>query len=47
MSDKPETIRAAVVIRPTVEAAELEDINAVFDRMERGQIDGRVVIDYR
>lgn len=35
------------LIHPTVEAARLEDINAVFARMERGQIDGRVVIDYR
>lgn len=35
------------LIHPTVEAARLEDINEVFARMERGQIDGRVVIDYR
>lgn len=35
------------LIRPTVEAAHLEDINEIFARMERGQIDGRVVIDYR
>lgn len=35
------------LIHPTVEAARLEDINEVFGRMERGQIDGRVVIDYR
>lgn len=35
------------LIHPTVEGAALEDINHVFERMERGQIDGRVVIDYR
>jgi len=35
------------LIHPTVESARLDDINEVFDRMERGQIDGRVVIDYR
>jgi alcohol dehydrogenase, propanol-preferring len=35
------------LIHPTVEAARLDDINEVFGRMERGQIDGRVVIDYR
>lgn len=35
------------LIHPTVETAKLEDINEVFDRMKRGQIDGRVVIDYR
>lgn len=35
------------LIHPTVEAARLDDINEVFARMERGEIDGRVVIDYR
>lgn len=35
------------LIKPTVSTARLEDINDVFDRMERGQIDGRIVIDYR
>lgn len=35
------------LIHPTVEAAHLDDINEIFARMERGQIDGRVVIDYR
>lgn len=35
------------LIHPTVEAARLDEINEVFARMERGQIDGRVVIDYR
>jgi alcohol dehydrogenase, propanol-preferring len=35
------------LIHPTVESARLDDINQVFGRMERGQIDGRVVIDYR
>ena len=35
------------LIHPTVASAGLEDINDVFSRMERGQIDGRIVIDYR
>jgi D-arabinose 1-dehydrogenase-like Zn-dependent alcohol dehydrogenase len=35
------------LIHPTVESATLDDINEVFGRMERGQMDGRVVIDYR
>ena len=35
------------LIHPTVESASLDDVNEVFGRMERGQIDGRVVIDYR
>ena len=35
------------LIHPTVASAGLDDINDVFDRMERGQIDGRIVIDYR
>ena len=35
------------LIRPTVESARLEQINDVFARMQRGEIDGRVVIDYR
>ncbi len=35
------------LIHPTVEATTLDEINNVFDRMKRGQIDGRVVIDYR
>jgi len=30
-----------------VSSANLDDINEVFGRMERGQIDGRIVIDYR
>jgi propanol-preferring alcohol dehydrogenase len=30
-----------------VASAALDDINDVFGRMERGQIDGRIVIDYR
>ena len=34
-------------IHPTVESASLDDVNEVFGRMERGQIDGRIVIDYR
>jgi alcohol dehydrogenase, propanol-preferring len=32
-------------VKATVEAAKLEDINQVFDRMKKGQIDGRVVMD--
>ncbi len=35
------------LIHPTVETASLDDINDVFGRMQRGEIDGRVVIDYR
>ncbi|MCV7229579.1 alcohol dehydrogenase AdhP [Mycolicibacterium komossense] len=35
------------LIHPTVAAARLDDVNEVFDRMQRGEIDGRVVIDYR
>jgi propanol-preferring alcohol dehydrogenase len=35
------------LIHPTVESTSLDDVNEVFGRMERGQIDGRVVIDYR
>ena len=35
------------LIHPTVASASLDDINEVFGRMERGQIDGRIVIDYR
>ena len=35
------------LIHPTVASAGLKDINDVFGRMERGQIDGRIVIDYR
>jgi propanol-preferring alcohol dehydrogenase len=30
-----------------VASAKLDDINDVFGQMERGQIDGRIVIDYR
>lgn len=35
------------LIHPTVTSAALDDINEVFDKMSRGHIDGRVVIDYR
>ena len=35
------------LIHPTVASAKLDEVNEVFDRMERGQIDGRIVIDYR
>lgn len=34
-------------VRATVETARLEDINEVFERMEKGQIEGRVVLDLR
>jgi alcohol dehydrogenase, propanol-preferring len=30
-----------------VASARLDEINEVFGRMERGEIDGRIVIDYR
>jgi len=35
------------LIHPTVAATTLDEVNEVFDRMKRGDIDGRVVIDYR
>lgn len=35
------------LIHPTVAGARLDEVNEVFGRMERGEIDGRVVIDYR
>lgn len=35
------------LIKPIVTTAKLEDINDIFHRMDRGQIDGRMVIDYR
>ena len=35
------------LIHPLVASAGLDEINDVFDRMERGQIDGRIVIDHR
>lgn len=34
-------------IKPNMEAAKLEDINKVFERMHEGAIDGRISIDYR
>ncbi|MGO4298188.1 alcohol dehydrogenase AdhP [Glutamicibacter sp. MCAF14] len=37
---------AAGKIKPTFHTRPLEDINAVFDEMRHGKIDGRVVIDY-
>jgi len=33
-------------VKTTVQAARLEDINGVFERMHAGQIDGRVVLDF-
>lgn len=35
------------LIHPTVRTATLDEINDVFAKMEQGQIDGRVVLDYR
>jgi len=32
-------------VRATVETAKIEDINTIFDRMHKGQIEGRVVLD--
>lgn len=32
-------------VRATVETAKLEDINGIFDRMHKGQIEGRIVLD--
>ncbi|SFG31688.1 alcohol dehydrogenase, propanol-preferring [Novosphingobium sp. CF614] len=32
-------------VKATIETAKLEDINTVFDRMHKGQIEGRIVID--
>lgn len=37
---------AAGKIKPTYSKRPLEDINAVFDEMRHGKIDGRVVIEY-
>lgn len=35
------------LIKPTVATGALGDINEIFDRMEAGEIEGRMVIDYR
>jgi propanol-preferring alcohol dehydrogenase len=32
-------------VRAIVETAKLQDINSVFDRMHKGKIDGRIVLD--
>jgi propanol-preferring alcohol dehydrogenase len=32
-------------VRATIETARLEDINTIFDRMHKGKIEGRVVLD--
>ncbi len=32
-------------VKATVQTARLEDINAIFDRMHKGQIEGRIVLD--
>ena len=34
------------LIHPTFSKRNLDDINAVFEEMHHGKIDGRVVIDY-
>ncbi|MFF8185992.1 alcohol dehydrogenase AdhP [Microbacterium sp. NPDC016588] len=34
------------LIHPTVTAATLDDVNDVFERMEQGKIDGRIVLQY-
>jgi len=33
-------------VRATVHAEGLRDINSIFDRMARGEIEGRVVLDF-
>jgi propanol-preferring alcohol dehydrogenase len=32
-------------VKATIEMGKLEDINTIFDRMHKGQIEGRVVLD--
>ena len=41
------TIAVLLLVLWALGPARLDEINEVFARMERGQIDGRVVIDYR
>jgi alcohol dehydrogenase, propanol-preferring len=36
---------AAGKVKATIETARLEDINTVFDRMHKGKIEGRIVLD--
>lgn len=36
---------AAGKVKATITKAPLEDINTVFDRMRKGQIEGRMVLD--
>jgi len=45
--DLQEAIQFAVdgKVKATIETAPLEDINNVFDRMKKGDIDGRIVLD--
>ncbi|WP_407483201.1 hypothetical protein [Elizabethkingia meningoseptica] len=33
------------LVKASVRSANLENINAVFDKMKKGQIDGRIVLD--
>ncbi|MCH5686979.1 hypothetical protein LWM68_23525 [Niabella sp. W65] len=44
--DMQEAIAFAVEgkVRPTVHMARLEDINAIFDQMRKGEIEGRIVL---
>ncbi|OYZ69754.1 MAG: zinc-dependent alcohol dehydrogenase, partial [Rhizobiales bacterium 24-66-13] len=32
-------------VKATVSTARLEDINTIFDKMHKGQIEGRIVLD--
>lgn len=37
---------AAGKVKPTYQRRPLEDLNEIFDEMRKGEIDGRVVIEY-
>ena len=45
--DLKEAIQFAVEgkVKATITSAKLEDVNDVFDKMKKGQIDGRVVLE--
>jgi propanol-preferring alcohol dehydrogenase len=45
--DMQEAVAFAVEgkVKATVHAAKMENINAVFDEMKKGEIDGRIVLD--
>ena len=32
-------------VKATIDSAPLEEVNAIFDRMKKGQIEGRMVLD--